>query len=79
MKETVIVGGSRTAIGSFGGALKTVPVVELGSIVMKDVLKKLGLRPVVSEAMMMIKIFARSTFNPICLASSSPNWRIFSA
>ena len=51
MKEAVIVGGSRTAIGNFGGSLKTVPVVELGSIVMKDVLKKLGLRPVVSDDM----------------------------
>jgi len=51
MKEAVIVGGSRTAIGTFGGGLKTVPVVELGSIVMKDVLKKLGLRPTVSDAM----------------------------
>lgn len=51
MKEAVIVGGSRTAIGNFGGSLKTVPVVDLGSIVMKDVLKKIGLRPVVSDDM----------------------------
>ena len=51
MKEVVIVGGSRTAIGAFGGSLKTVPVVELGSIVMKDVLKKTGLRPVMGEDM----------------------------
>ena len=51
MKEAVIVGGSRTAIGNFGGSLKTVPVVELGSIVMKDVLTKLGLRPAVSDEM----------------------------
>jgi acetyl-CoA C-acetyltransferase len=51
MREVVIVGGSRTAIGAFGGSLKTVPVVELGSIVMKDVLKKTGLRPVIGESM----------------------------
>ncbi len=51
MKEVVIVSGSRTAIGAFGGSLKTVPVVELGSIVMKDVLKKAGLRPVMGEEM----------------------------
>ncbi|QTA82809.1 Acetyl-CoA acetyltransferase [Desulfonema limicola] len=51
MKEVVIVSGSRTAIGSFGGSLKTVPVVELGSIVMKDVLKKVNLKPVVSDEM----------------------------
>jgi len=51
MREVVIVGGCRTAIGAFGGGLKTIPVVELGSIVMKDVFKRLGLRPEVSEAM----------------------------
>jgi len=46
MKEAVIVGGSRTAVGNFGGSLKTVPVVDLGAIVMQDLLKKLNLRPV---------------------------------
>ena len=51
MNEVVIVGGSRTAVGAFGGALKTVPVVELGSIVMKDLLKKLQLRPAISDLM----------------------------
>ena len=51
MKEVVIVSGSRTAIGAFGGGLKTVPVVELGSIVMKDVLKRINLKPVKSEQM----------------------------
>ena len=51
MKEVVIVGGSRTAIAAFGGSLQTVPVVELGAIVMKDVLKKTGLRPVLSDEM----------------------------
>jgi acetyl-CoA C-acetyltransferase len=51
MKEVVIVSGSRTAIGSFGGALMNVPVVELGAVVMKDVLKKVGLRPFADGAM----------------------------
>ena len=50
MKEVVIVGGTRTAVGSFGGALKTVSVVDLGAVVMKALLKKLGLRPKVSAA-----------------------------
>jgi acetyl-CoA C-acetyltransferase len=51
MREVVIVSGSRTAIGSFGGALVNVPVVELGAVVMKDVLKKEGLRPFADDAM----------------------------
>jgi len=51
MKDVVIVSGSRTAIGSFGGGLKSVSVVELGSIVMKDVLKRICLKPVKDEKM----------------------------
>ncbi len=50
MREVVIVSGSRTAVGSFGGSLKSVPVVDLGSYVMKDVLKRAGLKPAVSES-----------------------------
>jgi len=51
MREVVIVSGSRTAIGNFGGALMNVPVVELGAVVMKAVLKKAGLRPIADDAM----------------------------
>ena len=45
MSEVVIVSGVRTAIGNFGGALRDVPVVKLGSIAIKEALKKIGLRP----------------------------------
>jgi len=45
MTEAVIVSGVRTAIGNYGGALKDIPVVKLGSIVIKEVLKRAGLRP----------------------------------
>ena len=51
MKEVVIVDGVRTAIGAFGGSLKTVPVVELGTIVMRALLQKAGFRPIVSDQM----------------------------
>jgi len=51
MKDVVVVSGSRTAVGSFGGGLKTVPVVELGATVMQDVFKRAGLRPVKSDQM----------------------------
>lgn len=44
MQEAVIVSGARTAIGTFGGGLKTVPVVDLGALVIGDVLKRLHLR-----------------------------------
>ena len=43
MKDVVVVSGARTAIGGFGGGLKDVPVVDLGAVVMKDVLKRINL------------------------------------
>ena len=52
MRDVVVVSGARTAIGSFGGGLKDVPVVELGATVMKDVLKRVNLKPVVGPTMM---------------------------
>ena len=45
MTEVVIVSGVRTAIGNFGGALRDISVVKLGSLVIKEALKKAGLRP----------------------------------
>jgi acetyl-CoA C-acetyltransferase len=45
MTEVVIVSGARTAIGTFGGSLKDVPVVELGALVIKEALQRAGLRP----------------------------------
>jgi acetyl-CoA C-acetyltransferase len=51
MREVVIVGGVRTPVGSFGGSLKAAPVVSLGALVLKETLKKLGLRPVASEGL----------------------------
>ncbi|OGN97476.1 MAG: acetyl-CoA acetyltransferase [Chloroflexi bacterium RBG_13_51_36] len=44
-KEVVVVSGARTAIGAFGGALKDIGVVELGAAVIKEALKRAGLRP----------------------------------
>lgn len=45
MSEVAIVSGARTAIGTFGGALRDVPVVELGALVIKEALRRAGLRP----------------------------------
>ncbi len=49
MKEVVIVSGSRTSVGSFGGTLKDVPAIDMGALVMRDALKKANLKPVVSS------------------------------
>lgn len=49
MKEVVIVSGARTAVGSFGGALKGVRVVDMGALVIKEAIKRAGLRPAVND------------------------------
>jgi acetyl-CoA C-acetyltransferase len=49
MRDAVIVGGMRTPVGSFGGSLKSTSVVTLGSLILKETLKRLGLRPFASE------------------------------
>ena len=45
MREVVLVGACRTAVGKFGGSLKDVPAVELGAIVIKAALKRAGIKP----------------------------------
>ena len=49
MVDVVIVSGTRTAVGNFGGSLKATPVVQLGALVLKETLKKVNLRPVVTN------------------------------
>ena len=39
-KKVVIAGACRTAIGKMGGVLSTVPAVDMGSIVIKEALKR---------------------------------------
>jgi acetyl-CoA C-acetyltransferase len=54
MNEVVIVSGSRTAVGSFGGSLKDTSVVSLGASVMRETLRKVGLRPVAGKEMLTV-------------------------
>ena len=49
MRDVVIVAGKRTAIGSYGGSLKDIPVVDLGAAVLRESLKAAGLRPQTSK------------------------------
>ena len=48
MREVVVVSGARTAVGNFGGTIKDIPAVQLGALVIKEAMKKAGLRPHVS-------------------------------
>ncbi len=49
MEEVVLVSGARTAVGNFGGTLKDQRVVDLGALVIKEAVKKAGLKPIVSD------------------------------
>ena len=43
MREVVIVSACRTAVGTFGGSLKDLNAATLGSVVMKEAVKRAGI------------------------------------
>src|SRR6267378_326805 len=65
MSKAVIVSGVRTAIGSFGGALKDVSATELGRIVIEGALLRAGIdRADVEEVIMGNVLQAGVGMNP---------------
>ena len=44
-KRVVLAGSCRTAIGKMGGAFSNTPAVDLGAIVIKEALKRAGVKP----------------------------------
>jgi len=53
MREVVIVSAVRTPIGSFGGALKDVPAVDLGALVIKEAVNRAGIKGELVEEVVM--------------------------
>ncbi|OPY86626.1 MAG: Acetyl-CoA acetyltransferase [Smithella sp. PtaU1.Bin162] len=49
MKNVVIVSACRTAIGSFGGTLRDLSAPVLGSIVMKEAVKRADIDPAIID------------------------------
>ena len=47
--DIVIVSGARTAVGKFGGSLKTVSAIDMGSIVVAEAVKRAGIDPAVVD------------------------------
>jgi acetyl-CoA C-acetyltransferase len=45
MKEVVIVSACRTAIGAFGGSLRDLHLYQIGSVAMKEAIKRAGISP----------------------------------
>ena len=44
-KEIVLAGACRTALGKFGGSLTDIPAVELGAIVIREAIRRAGIKP----------------------------------
>jgi acetyl-CoA C-acetyltransferase len=74
MNEVVIVSGCRTAVGAFGGSLKDTPVVDLGASVMRETLRKAGLRPAASTPMLSVAPNTLKDQGLIDLETKSGTW-----
>jgi acetyl-CoA C-acetyltransferase len=61
MKEVVIVSAVRTPIGSFMGALSTIPAPNLGAIAIKGALEKINLSPELVEEVLMGNVVQAGT------------------
>ena len=76
MRPVVIASAVRTAIGKFGGTLASVPVVELGSVVVREALRRAGVAPPeVGEVILGQVLQAGAGLNParqVSLASGLP-------
>ncbi|WP_452225952.1 acetyl-CoA C-acyltransferase [Lacinutrix cladophorae] len=60
-KEVVIVSAARTPIGSFLGALSTIPAPKLGAIAIKGALEKINLNPEMVEEVLMGNVVQAGT------------------
>jgi len=60
-KEVVIVSAARTPIGSFLGALSTIPAPKLGAIAIKGALDKINLKPELVQEVLMGNVVQAGT------------------
>ena len=61
MKDVVIVSVARTPIGSFLGALSSIPAPKLGAIAIKGALQKINLKPEMVEEVLMGNVVQAGT------------------
>ena len=45
MRDAVIISGVRLPVGSYGGSLKTISAIDMGAMVVKEAVKRAGIRP----------------------------------
>jgi acetyl-CoA C-acetyltransferase len=53
MVEVVIASAVRTPVGAFGGSLKDIPAVDLGALVIKEAVKRAGIKPEAVDEVLM--------------------------
>ncbi len=58
MRDVVIVGAARTAIGAFNGGLTAVSAVDLGAIVIKEALNRAEVSPALVDEVIMGNVLA---------------------
>lgn len=61
MKKVVIVSAARTPIGSFMGALSTIPAPKLGAVAIKGALEKINLKPELVDEVLMGNVVQAGT------------------
>ena len=70
MSDVIIAGAARTPVGSFNGALSSVPAHYLGEIVIREVLARTGVEPgEISEVILGQVLTAAQGQNPARQAS----------
>src|SRR4030043_83246 len=74
MREVVIVSGARTAIGTFGASLKDVSAIKLGAIAIREVLKKIGLKPIIKKELLEVAPDAFKSAGMTELEKSNYKW-----
>jgi len=77
MKEVYIVSAARTAMGSFGGSLSSVPATKLGTAAVKGAISKAGIRPDAINEVFMGNVIAanlgQAPARQTALAAEIPN------
>jgi acetyl-CoA acetyltransferase len=53
MEQVVILSGVRTAVGSYGGALRDIPVYRLGGVVLAEAVRLANVDPVIIDDVIM--------------------------
>ena len=71
MCEVVIVSAARTALGSFGGSLASVPAVELGAEVIREALSRGGVDAGMVEEVIMGNVLQAGLCRSVLVSTTS--------